>query len=85
VETGDYRFELPKIGWTVTGTQATGNITITIAQNTLSTVKPARYGFLARLKEFVVHHPARPENHAIKYDLHEYTALTPFPALDPVP
>jgi hypothetical protein len=82
VELGDYRLDLPKLGWTVIGTQKTGNISIVIAQNALRVVHPAPYSGLAKLKEFILRHPARPENRETKYELHEYASLTPYPQLD---
>jgi hypothetical protein len=81
VETGDYRLELPKIGWTVMGTQASGNISILIPGNRLGTIRPERYNLLAQLKEFILRHPARPENHKLKYELREYGSLKPYPVI----
>jgi hypothetical protein len=78
VEKSDYRIEFPKLDWTVTGNRASGEITIAIGQNRDRTVAPESYALLQRAMEWLGHSPIRPSNDALKYQLHEYSALRPF-------
>jgi hypothetical protein len=78
VETADYRLDLPRLGWSVTGEHATGEIVIEIDRNpeTVATVKghsPAR-----KLLETLLRRPMRPSNATLKYKLRRYSALQPF-------
>jgi hypothetical protein len=80
VEEGDYRMNMPRLGWRVEGRQATGDITITLTQGS---GRPARialesYGIFARWKAALLHRPFRPGNYAAKYGAASYSVLHPF-------
>jgi hypothetical protein len=78
VETSDYRLELPKLDWTVQGTQATHDIEITIGANANNVVTVSPYSMYRRAMEAIVHRPMRPENWKLKYGLSKYNATHPF-------
>jgi hypothetical protein len=79
VEEGDYRIELPLLGWRVTGQQRSGNITIEILANEAGRLSPEQYTWKARLIEFVTRRPQRPHNHEAKYESRTYSVAEPFP------
>jgi len=78
VENSDYRLELPKLDWTVQGTQATHDIEITIGANTNNVVTVSPYSIYRRAMEAIIHRPMRPENWKLKYSLSKYNAIHPF-------
>ncbi|HXW70606.1 MAG TPA: DUF2264 domain-containing protein [Methylocella sp.] len=77
VEIGDYRLEFPKLGWVITGNQATKDITITISKNTNDNVYVEPFSDYRKLFEELMHRPMRPSNEDLKYTLHAYSAKTP--------
>jgi len=78
VETSDYRLDLPKLDWTVQGTQATQDIEITIGANTNNIVTVSPFSLYRPAGEAIVHRPLRPDNFQLKYWLSKYDAIHPF-------
>jgi len=84
VEQADYRLDLPKLGWIITGTRRTAEIVISIPANKAEVISPESYSWAARSWERLLRRPLRPHNHAIKYDLRRYSSTTPFPLVGAV-
>jgi len=81
VEIHDYRVDLPRIGWVVSGDTVSKNIRITIPDNYDRSVKVRPYSQSDRLFEMIFRRVSRPENLALKYRLTEYAAIPPFDGL----
>jgi hypothetical protein len=79
VEEGDYHLELPKLGWTVDGRRAGGEITLTLEKNLHDVHSVEAYPWLSRALDLFSGSPHRPENYAIKYDSQHYASAAPFP------
>jgi hypothetical protein len=79
VEAGDYRLDLPKLGWIVSGHRETGEITIAIPRNQQTAIAPEPWTMRMRWAERIARQPVRPRNMAIKYETAEYSSLRPFP------
>lgn len=79
VEAGDYRLDLPKLGWIVAGRQQSGEITIAVPRNRHAAITPQPHTMLMRWAERIARQPMRPRNLAAKYDAAEYSSLRPFP------
>jgi hypothetical protein len=79
VEKSDYRLELTKLGWIVEGHRASGEIIITIPENPTEVNTMDEYSWTMRAKETVLRRPARPANHAAKYESRHYSSAAPFP------
>jgi hypothetical protein len=79
VETGDYRLDLPKLGWIVSGRHGIGEITIAIPRNRHTAISPEPCTMRMRWAEKIARQPMRPRNMAIKYDAAEYSSRRPFP------
>ena len=78
VERADYKREYPKLGWTVAGRQASGEIVIEIARNPLQQQPTKPYTWFNRLVETVFGRPYRPSNHDVKYERRRYSSAEPF-------
>jgi hypothetical protein len=78
VETSDYRLDLPKLDWTIQGTQATRDIEITIGANTNNVVRVSAFSIYRQVMEAILHRPLRPNNFQLKYGLSKYNAIHPF-------
>jgi hypothetical protein len=78
VETAAYRLELGKLGWTVTGNPVTQDIVIAIGKNRRKSVAAESCSLSETIQEALLHRPQRPDNHALKYQLREYSAVAPF-------
>jgi hypothetical protein len=78
VETSDYRLDLPKLDWTIQGTQATRDIEITIGANTNNVVRVSAFSIYRQVMEAILHRPMRPNNFQLKYGLSKYNAIHPF-------
>jgi hypothetical protein len=81
VEVGDYRLDLPKLGWIVEGRQQTGEITITIPRNVQTVIQPEPYSMLIQWGERITRRPMRPKNITAKYGASVYSSLRPFPII----
>lgn len=79
VERGDYRLDLPELGWVVEGDQASGDIRIVIPANAGQHPALKRYGWARRLEELRRQRANRPNNRAAAYDAEVYSVLDPFP------
>lgn len=82
VEQGDYRIDVPKLGWLVEGHHATGEIAVVIARNELDRAEIDPYTGSIRLQEILRRKPLRPSNLEAKYKLRRYSSAAPF-ALQP--
>lgn len=80
VEGGDFTLDLPRIGWVVQGTKATGEIAITIPKNPETAVAAAGFPIWRRWKEALLQYPQRPNNHEVAYHLRRYASRDPFTA-----
>jgi hypothetical protein len=81
VEVGDYRLDLPKLGWIVTGRREPGEITIRLLANASSTIVPEPYTKRMRWAEWFARQPMRPRNMKAKYRASEYSSARPFPTV----
>jgi hypothetical protein len=79
VEEADYQVELAKLGWTVQGRRASGEIIITIPRNPADVNTIDEYSWTTRVKEIFLRAPLRPGNHEIKYESRHYSSAAPFP------
>jgi hypothetical protein len=79
VEEADYQVELAKLGWTVQGQRASGEIIITIPRNPADVNTIDEYSWTMRAKELFQRAPLRPGNHEIKYESRHYSSASPFP------
>lgn len=79
VEIGDYRLELPELGWRVEGEHATGDIRIVIPANAGQRPALKPYTWRHRLVELRYQRAYRPSNHDAAYDAEVYSALDPYP------
>jgi hypothetical protein len=78
VEVADFHIAYEKLGWIVSGNHSDGDITIEIPRNAGFDPTPEPYTWWDRLLEHVLRRPMRPENKAMKYDRHVYSAREPF-------
>lgn len=81
IESGDYRLDLPELGWTVEGRRDTATIVIRVARNTGPIVAPLPHTSWRQVAEQVLRRPLRPPNRAAQYDSPAYSSATPFPLL----
>lgn len=79
VEVGDYRLDLPELGWVIEGDQASGDIRIIIPLNRGNHPALIPYTSQHRLGELRRRRAYRPDNHAAAYDAEIYTAAAPYP------
>lgn len=79
VERGDYRLDLPELGWIVEGRRATGEIVIRVPANPPPAPALQPHSALARLAEPVLRRPLRPANGDAKYGAPSYSSREPFP------
>lgn len=79
VEVGDYRLDLPKLGWIVSGNRQSGEIAIAIPRNRHRAIPLEPCTMRMRWAERIARQPLRPRNLAIKYDAAIYSSLRPFP------
>jgi hypothetical protein len=79
VEEADYHLELAKLGWSVEGRRASGEIIITIPRNPADVNTIDEYSWTMRAQEMFVRAPRRPGNHEIKYESRHYSSASPFP------
>lgn len=79
VEVADYDLDLEKIGWKVSGRQATGDITIEIPANPDVEHPVGDHTLLRRTMETLTRRLYRPYNHAVKYEGRFYSTAEPFP------
>jgi len=79
VEQGDYRLDLPELGWQVEGRSATGEVLIIIpANNDKQSEKIEEHSMWRRAVEIVFRKPHQPHNTHIKYGQRRYSSKTPF-------
>lgn len=78
VERGDFSVTQPDIGWTVSGTQSSGRVVLTLASNPEGD-GPARvpYGRKHQALEWLMHKPRRPDNSAALYGRRTYASDAP--------
>lgn len=79
VEVGDYRLELPELGWVIEGERASGDIRIVIPANAGQRPALTPYTWRHRLAELRYQRARRPNNHPAAYDAEVYSALDPCP------
>lgn len=79
VEEADFRLALAKLGWTVEGRRAGGDITITIAKNPADVNTIEKYSWKMQAEEMLLRVPRRPENQRAKYGSRHYSSASPFP------
>ena len=79
VERGDYRLDLPALGWIVVGRRDTGEIVIRVPANTPPAPALQPQSALARLAEPVLRRPLRPANGDAKYGAPTYSSREPYP------
>ncbi|MDB6104240.1 MAG: hypothetical protein JWO52_4239 [Gammaproteobacteria bacterium] len=79
VEETDYRLELAKLGWTVEGRRASGEVIITIPRNPADVNTIDEYSWTMQVRELFLRRPLRPSNHEIKYESRHYSSASPFP------
>lgn len=79
VEVSDYQLEYPKLGWSVEGHVANGEIRIEVPGNTSAINEPEAYTSVDQILEMFLRRPVRPSNHEIKYESRIYTSAQPFP------
>lgn len=79
VERGDFRLDLPELGWVIEGEQATRDIRIVIPANAGQHPVLQPYGWKHRLMELRRQRASRPNNRAAAYDAESYSVLDPFP------
>lgn len=79
VEVGDYRLDLPELGWVVEGEQASGDIRIIIPANAGHQTALRPYTWRHRLDELRRQRARRPRNHDAAYEAEVYSALDPYP------
>lgn len=79
VERADYKRQYPKLGWTIEGHRASGEIVIEIAGNPLQQEPTKPYTWLNRTIETLFGRPFRPSNHDVKYERRRYSSAQPFP------
>ncbi|WP_055048698.1 DUF2264 domain-containing protein [Devosia sp. A16] len=79
VEVGDYRLDLPELGWVVEGEQSSGDIRIVIPLNRGNSPALERYTWRHRLGELRRRRARRPNNRPAAYDAEAYSALAPTP------
>ena len=78
VEVGDFKVHNATTNWTVTGSQASGQVTLTLDGNpTDAQIGVAPYSLTRRLMEFALHRPRRPDNHHAMYGSREYSTERP--------
>ncbi|WP_181703801.1 DUF2264 domain-containing protein [Chthonobacter albigriseus] len=78
VERADFRLDLPKLGWVVSGSQETGEIRIEIPANTLPAAGLEDQSLSMKLWETLRQRPARPPNDAARYGLNRYSSADPY-------
>jgi hypothetical protein len=79
VETGDYRLDLTSLGWVVEGHHDSGEITITVPDNTDEPNSIEPHTWRMRVEEFLLRKPVRPGNHEVKYESRQYSSALPYP------
>jgi hypothetical protein len=79
VEAGDFRLDLPALGWIVEGRRETGEIVIRVPANKTPTPALQPQSAFARLAEPVLRRPLRPANGAAKYGASRYSSREAFP------
>jgi hypothetical protein len=79
IERGDYRLDLPELGWRIDGDATNGDIRITIPSNAGNDPRLRPFTLGRRLSEYLQGRPRRPNNHAAAYEAEVYTALAPYP------
>jgi hypothetical protein len=78
VERDDFVVNDPVSLWSIRGEKATGHITLSLMRNRSNPPAPLQpYGFVARAKEWLVHAPRRPNNHAALYNRAQYSTREP--------
>ena len=77
IELGDYRFELPALGWVVEGHRASGEIVIRVPANCHEKHCVEEHTMVRRLAELLLAAPFRPDNHKAKYFNPAYSSATP--------
>ena len=80
VEVADYRLEYPKLGWTVEGHHASGEIVIEIPANAAEIQDLEPYTWIDRAIETMVRKPHQPSNYSAKYGSMRYSSAEPFAA-----
>jgi hypothetical protein len=78
VERADFKRQYPKLGWTVEGHRASGEIVIEIAGNPLQHAPTKPYTWFNRTVETLFGRPYRPSNHDVKYKRRHYSSAQPF-------
>jgi hypothetical protein len=79
VEQADYRLDYEKLGWTISGSKADGEITIEIPKNRDKPQPvPVPYSLWRHLLEPLLCRPFRPQNEAVGYERARYSALHPY-------
>jgi hypothetical protein len=76
VERGNYSITIPATGWTVSGSQSTG--TITISTGRVGDPPLEVYSLLDRLRGLFSRLPHRPKNLAAKYGRASYDSNAPY-------
>lgn len=79
VEVGDYRLDLPELGWVIEGEKTSGDIRIVIPENRGNRPALRPYSWKHRMRELLRERAQRPDNHAAAYDAEVYSALDPYP------
>ena len=79
VERGDFRLDLPELGWVIEGEQASGDIRIVIPANAGQHPTLTPYRWKHRLMELRRQRAGRPNNRTAAYDAESYSVLDPFP------
>ena len=77
IELGDYRLELPALGWVVKGRRASGEIVIAIPANRGHEHPVRKHSAARRLAELLLAAPVRPRNLKAKYRRPAYSSATP--------
>ncbi|MDB5538542.1 MAG: hypothetical protein JWQ89_269 [Devosia sp.] len=79
VERGDYRLDLPELGWIIEGDHASGDVRVVIPDNAGRQPALKPYTLRHRLMEAYRQQAMRPNNHDAAYGAESYSALDPFP------
>ena len=75
VEQGNFEVNSPSIKWSAKGTQATGEVVLTLEANPADAAPPLQpYGRKVQLIEWIEQRPKRPENHAALYGRRQYSS-----------
>lgn len=77
VERGDYRIDLPELGWIVEGHAGNGEVAITIPCNSDEAPAVQHHRLWRRAVEALFHKPHQPHNYAVKYGRRRYSSLRP--------